>query len=119
MNSYINRSTDESDDSTNIERSLQDTISVTTVPPAGKTLETKQAAADEDSTMSRPDKTSEPIPDPLKWFGILTPPTLRASQSSFKHTVTETTPLLANLSNEMKSIEIEVRRMRKKIKKLD
>lgn len=74
---------------------------------------------DEDSTKTPTDKDSKPrISDPLNWFGILVPPALRVSQTSFKIAATETIPLLANLSNEMKSMEIEIRRMRKKIRKL-
>lgn len=55
--------------------------------------------------------------DPLKWFGILVPPTLRSSQQSFKGVVREIIPALANAANEMKEIEIEVRRTRKKLGK--
>ncbi|KAL8820961.1 MAG: hypothetical protein Q9223_000915 [Gallowayella weberi] len=116
---YINPSTDELDDSTTVEQSLHDTISLTTMPPTGKSAETRQTIQKEDSETSQRETSSEPaIPDPLKWFGILVPPALRATQMSFKHAVIEAIPLLANLTNEMKSMEIEIRRMRKKIKRL-
>ncbi|KAL8664487.1 MAG: hypothetical protein Q9202_003037 [Teloschistes flavicans] len=59
-----------------------------------------------------------PVKDPLRWFGILVPSTLRASQSSFKSVVTEIVPYLVNISNEMKGLEVEIRRTRKKIRKL-
>ncbi|KAL8812157.1 MAG: hypothetical protein Q9200_001237 [Gallowayella weberi] len=116
---YINPSTDELDDSTTVEQSLHDTISLTTMPPTGKSAETRQTIQKEDSETSQRETSSEPaIPDPLKWFGILVPPALRATQMSFKHAVIEAIPLLVNLTNEMKSMEIEIRRMRKKIKRL-
>ena len=74
---------------------------------------------DEDSTEPPIGKDSESsISDPLNWFGILVPPALRASQTSFKHAVTESILVLANLSNEMKSMEIRIRRMRKKVRKM-
>ncbi|CAL8576167.1 hypothetical protein XPA_002059 [Xanthoria parietina] len=115
----INPSTEESSNDRDVEQLLQDTISVTTFQPVSKDRETKNAMVDEDSTKTPTDKDSKPrISDPLNWFGILVPPALRVSQTSFKIAATETIPLLANLSNEMKSMEIEIRRMRKKIRKL-
>lgn len=55
--------------------------------------------------------------DPLKWFGILVPPTLRASQSSFKDAVADLIPALASVSKEMTEVELEVRRARKRLRK--
>ena len=57
------------------------------------------------------------VVDPLKWFGILVPPTLRSSQQSFKGAVRDIIPTLANVMMEMKETEIEVRRTRKKLGK--
>ncbi|KAL8772059.1 MAG: hypothetical protein Q9209_002725 [Squamulea sp. 1 TL-2023] len=116
---YINPSTDETGHDADIERSCRETISVTTVQPVSKSLDTKQAVTDEDCENPQNEGNSNnSASDPLKWFGILVPPTLRASQASFKNAVIETIPLLANLSNEMKSMEIKIRRTRKKIRKL-
>lgn len=56
--------------------------------------------------------------DPLRWFGILVPPPLKACQKEFEGAVRNVLPHLANVTNEMKEIEIEVRRTRKKLKKL-
>ncbi|KAL8695011.1 MAG: hypothetical protein Q9224_003469 [Gallowayella concinna] len=123
MNSDISSSANKSNDSTIVEQLLQDTISVTTIAPTGKPAEAQQAMLQEDSQTSQTsqrERTPESeTPDSLRWFGILVPPALRATQTSFKHAVTEAIPSLANLSNEMKSMEIEIRRMRKKIKKID
>ena len=55
--------------------------------------------------------------DPLYWFGILVPPTLRTSQSNFKDAASDVVPELANISKEMREVEIEVRRARKRIRK--
>ncbi|KAL8862287.1 MAG: hypothetical protein Q9178_001296 [Gyalolechia marmorata] len=106
---------DDADD----EQLLKYTISLSAVQPAFRSPEATKSTADEASTESQTDMESKPpTSDPLKWFGILVPPALRASQNSFKNAVTEKITLLANLSNEMRSMEIEIRRIRKKIKKL-
>lgn len=55
--------------------------------------------------------------DPLNWFGILVPSTLRASQRNFKDAVADGIPALASVAKEMRAVEIEVRRARKRIKK--
>ncbi|KAL8655520.1 MAG: hypothetical protein Q9210_000826 [Variospora velana] len=97
---------------------LKDITSVTFLPPASKKPNSEQTSNIEDCASTA--KESEPevcISDPLKWFGILVPPALRACQSSFKHAVEGLIPSLANISNEMKSLEIEIRRTRKKIRK--
>ncbi|KAL2037929.1 hypothetical protein N7G274_009404 [Stereocaulon virgatum] len=70
-----------------------------------------------ESTFEEKDKASGTPIDPLKWFGILVPPALRASQNNFKSAVIDVVPALASVSNEMKGLEIEVRRTRKRLKK--
>ncbi len=55
--------------------------------------------------------------DPVNWFGILVPPALRTSQSSFKDAVVNLIPALASISMEMREVEIEVRRTRKRVRK--
>ena len=55
--------------------------------------------------------------DPIKWFGILTPPVLKKSQNDFKEAVS-CVPSLASIASNMKQTEIEVRRTRKKLTKL-
>lgn len=56
--------------------------------------------------------------DPLNWFGILVPSVLRASQSEFEVAVMQVVPKLANVLKEMREVEIEVRRARKKLSKV-
>lgn len=55
--------------------------------------------------------------DPLKWFGYLTSPALKAAQRDFKD-ASSCFPALATVMSEMKEVEIEVRRTRKKLSKL-
>lgn len=63
-------------------------------------------------------KSDRSVADPLKWFGILSPPALRSSQANFKVAVRDCVPRLASTVNEMKVVEIEVRRARKKLGKV-
>ena len=55
--------------------------------------------------------------DPLHWFGVFVPPALRASQNSFKSAATADIPSLVNAMREMGTLEIEIRRTRKKLRK--
>ena len=58
------------------------------------------------------------IQDPIKWFGLLVPPALRLSQAYFRGAVGDSIPALVNVDNEMKEVEIEIRRTRKRLGKL-
>ncbi|KAL8738050.1 MAG: hypothetical protein Q9181_001118 [Wetmoreana brouardii] len=101
------------------EPSLKEAISVSLLQPTRQKSAAQQANKDRSTAMAQTEKDpNPPISDPLKWFGILVPPALRTSQQTFKTTVTETVPSLANISTEMKSLEIEIRRIRKKIRKM-
>lgn len=61
---------------------------------------------------------TQKLHDPLKWFGVLVPPSLRSSQAQFKSAVIDAMPALVNVDTEMKEVEIEIRRARKKLGKL-
>ena len=58
------------------------------------------------------------LQDPIKWFGLLVPPALRSSQAYFRSAVGDNIPGLVNVDNEMKEVEIEIRRTRKRLGKL-
>lgn len=57
--------------------------------------------------------------DPLNWFGILVPSALRRTQSSFKIVAEEIVPQIAMIDRKMRQVEIEVRRVRKKMLQAD
>jgi hypothetical protein len=59
-----------------------------------------------------------PPPDPIRWFGILVPPTLRSAQASFVSAVEGPLPQLANLARDLRQQEIDIGRLRKQLKKL-
>jgi len=57
--------------------------------------------------------------DPMHWFGILVPPALRSTQTSFVDAVEGPIPRLASLSKELRNTEIEIGRARKRIRKIE
>ena len=56
------------------------------------------------------------LSDPLRWFGILVPPALREAQIEFANGLENVLPL-CNLNLEMEELEIEIRRVRKRLGK--
>lgn len=52
--------------------------------------------------------------DPLRWFGLLSPPALRAAQAGSVRLVEDVVPKLVSVAAEMAAVEIEVGRARKR-----
>lgn len=52
--------------------------------------------------------------DPLRWFGLMAPSSLRSAQKKAVSMVSTTLPSLASLDAEMREVEIEIRRARKR-----
>lgn len=63
-------------------------------------------------------KATQKSTDPLRWFGILVPPALRAAQTTFVGAVEGPIPRLATIAREMRIQEIEIGRVKKQIKKM-
>lgn len=63
-------------------------------------------------------KTTNPVRDPIRWFGILVPQALRSAQASFIQAVEGPIPELATVARELRGLEVEIGRVRKQIKKL-
>ena len=61
--------------------------------------------------------TSQVQYDPLRWFGILVPPTLRACQRSFIAAVDDPVMRAATAGRAMRQVEADIRRLRKDIRK--
>lgn len=88
-----------------------------------KSKEEEEVADDESSPSSsseRPDgaeqarRPPDAKRDPLRWFGVLTPPALRQTQACAIEAVGRVVPRLATVDAAMRAVEIEVRRARKK-----
>ncbi|KAK2032721.1 hypothetical protein LX32DRAFT_649829 [Colletotrichum zoysiae] len=70
-----------------------------------------EAQEKEDGRTKKHMKTSK---DPLRWFGILAPLPLRQAQTLSVQAVQDIIPQLVSVDAEMKDVEIEVRRARKR-----
>ena len=82
-------------------------------------LKSVSASSTEESCEPKnPEDGKQALQDPIKWFGILVPPALRSSQAYFRGAVGDNLPSLVNVDNEMKEVEIEIRRTRKRLRKL-
>jgi hypothetical protein len=62
---------------------------------------------------------AEQAHDPINWFGVLVPSSLRDAQMHFINVVKHSVPHTINASGQMRHLEIEIARLRKSIKKLE
>lgn len=85
--------------------------------PLHSSKETPDSAGENIAANSESKVAKKSPRDPLDWFGILVPPTLRTSQGKFRAAVTGNIPALANVVKDMRELEIEVGRTRKKMRK--
>lgn len=93
-------------------------------PPAEEEREAAAAAeaplgeqpvpAGNDTAESEAGLKKQSARDPLRWFGVLTPLSLRQTQACATEAVDQVIPRLTSLSAEMQDLEIQVRRARKK-----
>jgi hypothetical protein len=82
-------------------------FTISTAPQKAQEKEVLSAGA-EDSK-----KTKTAPKDPLRMFGLLTPPPLRLAQAESIKSVEEVIPKLVSIDAEMKEVEIRIRRARK------
>lgn len=93
-------------------------------PPDSATILLSSEATSTTSTSAnlpaRPPKTQstdssrrprKPV-NPLHWYGVLVPPSLRAAQSSFACAVEDQIPRLLTVQAEMENLETQIRRLR-------
>lgn len=85
-------------------------------PRAKSETETEDATKEEKTENS---VDSVALRDPLRWFGILIPPPLRAAQKSFSSAVQDNDAVIkaVNAARSMRDIEVEIRKLRKMTKK--
>ena len=70
-------------------------------------------SADEHAAANEKGESRRMRKDPLRMFGLLTPPTLREAQRESVTMVEEILPKLVSVDAEMKEVEIRIRRARK------
>eukprot|EP00918_Siedleckia_nematoides_P027596 GHVU01059493.1.p1 GENE.GHVU01059493.1~~GHVU01059493.1.p1 ORF type:complete len:110 (-),score=8.45 GHVU01059493.1:117-446(-) len=84
------------------------------------TVDEKAASEKSDAevgkSMSSQDKCVHP--DPIRWFGILVPPALRAAQSFFVSSVEDSVPRLIELGRDLRVQEIRIGRLQKQIARM-
>ncbi|KAI3401292.1 hypothetical protein diail_11998 [Diaporthe ilicicola] len=85
-------------------------------PPADELAEAPSEAgqASGDRVEREADSKKQNANDPLRWFGVLTPLSLRQTQTCAVEAVEQVIPRLVSLNAEMQDLEIQVRRARKK-----
>lgn len=77
--------------------------------------DTGDPVAQEEPTLG--DEETARIQDPIRMFGILVPRALRSAQGSFTAAVTDPIPSIINVNREMRTLENEIGRLRKQIRK--
>lgn len=103
-------------------------------PEEGKTIQLSTPPAtplhhDEDEQDKKEGEEKDKIPeeetkpkkptDPLHWYGILVPTQLRQAQTSFVTAIQGPVSHAANAANAMRTIEVDIRRLRKEIRKAE
>lgn len=100
-----------------------------TTAASGATTEKNEAAepVDESSRAVPPEESPEEskskseVPekglDPLKWFGYFVSPSLRTCQQCFTSAIDEPLILSANASRSLRDTEVEIRKLRKEIRR--
>lgn len=76
--------------------------------------------SESESESATPPKPTEPKRfrsfDPVTWYGILVPPSLRNAQKTFTETVEGAVPELASVVVEIQTVEGEVERIRRQLR---
>ena len=55
------------------------------------------------------------VKDPLRWFGILVPPALRAAQGSFTTVTVDLVPKLVQVEQQLQALEKQIREARSQV----
>ncbi|KAL2853918.1 hypothetical protein BJY01DRAFT_50426 [Aspergillus pseudoustus] len=87
------------------------------VKPAGNAQEPSNLSEPVAETDTKPRKKKNNIQasDPIRWYGVLVPPSLRSAQKSFTEAVESSLPELASVIVEMQTAEREIIRLRKEL----
>ncbi|KAK5999548.1 hypothetical protein QM012_005401 [Aureobasidium pullulans] len=82
-------------------------------------LSEKQSQEDKSDAANDKEATQKKVRDPIHWYGILVPPTLRSSQKSFKSAIQDPVIQAANSAQALRHINMEIRKLRKDIRKAE
>jgi hypothetical protein len=82
----------------------------------------QEAKSQEQESENKPEdkeKAHNKVRDPLHWYGILVPPSLRSSQKSFISAIHNPVMTAANSAQALHRIDMDIRKLRKDIKKAE
>ncbi|RDW86180.1 uncharacterized protein DSM5745_02822 [Aspergillus mulundensis] len=91
------------------DRKSNNPVETTTTP---QPLSDSSDAEPEADAKSEPRRRAKRSCDPIRWYGILVPPSLRSAQKSFTEAVEGSLPELAGIVVEMRAAEKEISRLR-------
>ncbi|KEQ61330.1 uncharacterized protein M437DRAFT_17531, partial [Aureobasidium melanogenum CBS 110374] len=92
-------------------------------PPSTPPTESEEKRPDEQSHENKSEQADgkesaqKKVRDPIHWYGILVPPSLRSSQTSFKSAIQNPIIEAANSAQALRHVSMEIRKLRKDIKK--
>jgi hypothetical protein len=89
-------------------------------PPQNEKEDEKEEEEETTTPTPQDSQPTEPsqLPDPIRMFGILVPPALRAAQTSFTEALEGPVVRLAAVTGELRALEREIGRARKGVRKL-
>ncbi|KAL1987734.1 hypothetical protein VTN96DRAFT_2574 [Rasamsonia emersonii] len=90
-----------------------ETSNIPTPSTSSEPPETEQETREESAKPPRKLFRSD---DPLSWYGILVPPSLKNAQRSFTEAIEGNIPKLASVIHEMRQVEEHVHKLRKEIR---
>ncbi|KAG9800875.1 hypothetical protein KCU95_g233, partial [Aureobasidium melanogenum] len=94
-------------------------------PPSTPPTESDEKRPDEQSHENKSEQADDKesaqkkVRDPIHWYGILVPPSLRSSQNSFKSAIQDPVVEAANSAQALRHVNMEIRKLRKDIKKAE
>ncbi|KAG9853642.1 hypothetical protein KCU98_g2888, partial [Aureobasidium melanogenum] len=94
-------------------------------PPSTPPTESEEELPGEQSHENKSEKaddkepTQKKVRDPIHWYGILVPPSLRSSQNSFKSAIQDPVVEAVNSAQALRHVNMEIRKLRKDIKKAE
>ncbi|KAH0145888.1 hypothetical protein KCU67_g12461, partial [Aureobasidium melanogenum] len=103
----------------------EDTPAQQPTPPSTPPTESDKKLPDEQSHENKSENaddkgsTQKKVRDPIHWYGILVPPSLRSSQISFKSAIQDPVVEAANSAQALRHVNMEIRKLRKDIKKAE
>ncbi|KKK15894.1 hypothetical protein AOCH_005432 [Aspergillus ochraceoroseus] len=105
--------TSQSDENTTKQDSSKNDAAQST--PNSLELSSSSAVEPETDTTHKTVKKRSGASDPIRWYGILVPPSLRSAQKSFTEAVEGYLPELASVTVEMQAAEKEITRLREEL----